>query len=128
MRRKLGTVPQETALHEELSAWTNLAFHAGSLWLPRREKKQRLEAMLDLVQLGATAVGARVKDVFGWHETAARSGARVLDYPELIWMNRPSASMCSRAGLCGITFHPLHTQGKTILLTTQLPGRSLGLV
>src|SRR5215471_14392105 len=51
VRQILGAVPQETALYEELSAWTNLDFHADLFGVPRREKKARIMAMLELVQL-----------------------------------------------------------------------------
>src|SRR5215471_15995767 len=51
VRQILGAVPQETALYEELSAWTNLDFHADLFGVPRREKKARITAMLELVQL-----------------------------------------------------------------------------
>src|ERR1700738_2666819 len=51
VRQILGAVPQETALYEELSAWTNMDFHAELFGIPRREKKARIEAMLALAQL-----------------------------------------------------------------------------
>src|SRR5579863_6093630 len=51
IRRLLGTVPQETALYEELSAWANLDFHADLFGIPSREKAARISQMLDLVQL-----------------------------------------------------------------------------
>ena len=39
VRQILGSVPQETALYEELSAWTNLDFHADLFGVPPREKR-----------------------------------------------------------------------------------------
>jgi len=51
IRQMLGTVPQETALYEELSAWDNLDFHADLFGIPRMEKKARIMQMLELVQL-----------------------------------------------------------------------------
>ena len=47
----LGSVPQETALYEELSAWTNMDFHADLFGIPRKEKKERITRLLELVQL-----------------------------------------------------------------------------
>src|SRR5467141_11962 len=37
VRQILGSVPQETALYEELSAWTNMDFHADLFGIPRKE-------------------------------------------------------------------------------------------
>src|SRR5215469_10005239 len=34
VRQILGSVPQETALYEELSAWTNMDFHADLFGIP----------------------------------------------------------------------------------------------
>src|SRR6266852_1682270 len=51
VRRILGSVPQETALYEELSAWTNMDFHADLFNIPRKEKKERITRLLELVQL-----------------------------------------------------------------------------
>src|ERR1035438_5948304 len=51
VRQILGSVPQETALYEELSAWANMDFHADLFGIPRKEKKERITRMLKLVQL-----------------------------------------------------------------------------
>lgn len=51
VRRILGSVPQETALYEELSAEANLRFHADLFGMPRRGLTARIDTILDLVQL-----------------------------------------------------------------------------
>lgn len=51
IRQLLGTVPQETALYEELTAWANMSFHADLYGVPRREKKARITRLLQLVSL-----------------------------------------------------------------------------
>ncbi len=51
IRQMLGSVPQETALYEELSAWANMDFHADLFGIPRKEKRERITKMLELVQL-----------------------------------------------------------------------------
>ena len=47
----LGSVPQETALYEELTAWANMDFHADLFGIPRKQKKERITKLLELVQL-----------------------------------------------------------------------------
>src|SRR5689334_5707918 len=47
----LGTVPQETALYEELTAWTNMSVHADLYGVPRSERDRRMTDMLKLVEL-----------------------------------------------------------------------------
>src|SRR6266436_668495 len=51
VRQILGSVPQETALYEELSAWANMDFHADLFGVPRKEKHERITKLLELVQL-----------------------------------------------------------------------------
>ena len=51
VRQILGSVPQETALYEELTAWANMDFHADLFGIPRKEKKERITRILELVQL-----------------------------------------------------------------------------
>ena len=118
VRRKLGTVPQETALYEELTAWTNLAFHADLFGLPRREKKQRLEAMLDLVQLNERRY-SRVKTFSGGMKRRLALARALLHDPELIYLDEPTlgVDVQSRRALWDY-IRGLRAQGKTILLTT----------
>ena len=51
VRRLLGSIPQETALYEELTAWDNMDFHADLFGVARHEKKERIVRLLELVQL-----------------------------------------------------------------------------
>ena len=51
VRATLGAVPQETALYEELSAWSNMVFHADLYNVPARERDSRIRTLVDLVQL-----------------------------------------------------------------------------
>lgn len=50
-RRKIGMVPQETALYEFLTAKENLDFHARFYGVPRSQRKNRIDEMLELAQL-----------------------------------------------------------------------------
>lgn len=118
VRRKLGTVPQETALYDELSAWTNLAFHADLFGLPRSEKKQRLEAMLELVQL-TDRRASRVKTFSGGMKRRLALARALLHNPDLIYLDEPTlgVDVQSRRALWEY-IRALRNQGKTILLTT----------
>ena len=45
----LGAVPQETALYEELSAWTNMSVHADLYRVGGAHRDKRITKMLNLV-------------------------------------------------------------------------------
>lgn len=118
VRQHLGTVPQETALYEELSAWTNMAFHADLFGLPRREKAQRIAALLDLVQLSERRYG-RVKTFSGGMKRRLALARALLHDPDLLYLDEPTlgVDVQSRRALWEY-IQQLRDQGKTILLTT----------
>jgi ABC-2 type transport system ATP-binding protein len=47
----LGTAPQETALYEELDAWTNMSLHADLYGIYRSKRDKSIKDMLNLVEL-----------------------------------------------------------------------------
>src|SRR5260221_3456571 len=51
IHRLLGSMPQETALYEQLTAWHNMTFHADLYGVPRREQDERITKLLNLVEL-----------------------------------------------------------------------------
>jgi daunorubicin resistance ABC transporter ATP-binding subunit len=118
VRRHLGTVPQETALYEELSAWTNMAFHADLFGLPRREKVPRIAALLDLVQLSERR-SSRVKTFSGGMKRRLALARALLHDPDLLYLDEPTlgVDVQSRRALWEY-IQQLRDQGKTILLTT----------
>lgn len=118
IRRILGAVPQETALYEELTAWTNLEFHADLFGIPRREKKHRIEAMLELVQLTERR-HSRVKTFSGGMKRRLALARALLHDPQLLYLDEPTlgVDVQSRRALWDY-IRALRDQGKTVLLTT----------
>jgi daunorubicin resistance ABC transporter ATP-binding subunit len=118
VRQHLGAVPQETALYEELSAWANLEFHADLFGIPRREKKARIEAMLELVQL-ADRKQHRVKTFSGGMKRRLALARALLHEPQLIYLDEPTlgVDVQSRRAIWDY-IRALRDQGKTVLLTT----------
>src|SRR5258708_8686340 len=51
VRRLLGSIPQETALYAELTAWDNMDFHAALFGVPRHDNKARIVTFLAPAQL-----------------------------------------------------------------------------
>jgi daunorubicin resistance ABC transporter ATP-binding subunit len=118
IRQLLGTVPQETALYEDLTAWANLDFHADLFGIPRKEKKQRITRMLDLIQL-LDRKDERVSTFSGGMKRRLALGRALLHEPPLVYLDEPSLGVdvqTRRALWEYIRF--LRQQGKTILITT----------
>lgn len=118
VRRLLGSVPQETALYEELSAWDNLAFHAELFGMPRREKKARITEMLRLVHL-LDRKGSRVSTFSGGMKRRLALGRALLHAPQLVYLDEPTlgVDVQSRRAIWDYIL-ALRDQGCSVLITT----------
>jgi ABC-2 type transport system ATP-binding protein len=118
IRRILGAVPQETALYEELSAWTNLNFHADLFGIARKEKKDRITRVLQLVQL-LDRKDSRVGTFSGGMKRRLALGRALLHEPELIYLDEPTlgVDVQARRAIWDYILN-LRAQGKTVLITT----------
>jgi ABC-2 type transport system ATP-binding protein len=118
IRRVLGTVPQETALYEELSAWDNLDFHADLFGMARQGKKERIRQMLDLVQLQERK-HSRVGTFSGGMKRRLALARALLHDPQLLYLDEPTlgVDVQSRRAIWDYILS-LHQQDKTVLITT----------
>lgn len=89
VRRILGSVPQETALYEELSAEANLRFHAELFGMPRNGLAARIDSMLALVQLSERRKD-RVSTFSGGMKRRLALGRALLHEPALLYLDEPT--------------------------------------
>jgi len=118
VRQILGAVPQETALYEELSAWANMEFHADLFGIPRKEKKERITAMLQLVQL-LDRKDSPVRTFSGGMKRRLALARALLHDPQLIYLDEPTLGVDIQARRAIWDYIlSLRDQGKTVLITT----------
>src|SRR5438552_17132332 len=118
VRQILGSVPQETALYEELSAWTNMDFHADLFGIPRKEKKERIIKMLELIQL-LDRKDSRVSTFSGGMKRRLALGRALLHDPQLLYLDEPTLGVDVQARRAIWDYIlVLRDQGKTVLITT----------
>lgn len=118
VRQILGAVPQETALYEELTAWTNMDFHADIFGIPRKEKKERITRMLELVQL-LDRKDSRVGTFSGGMKRRLALGRALLHDPRLVYLDEPTLGVDVQARRAIWDYIlSLRDQGKTVLITT----------
>lgn len=118
IRQILGMVPQETALYEELTAWTNMDFHADLFGVPRKVKKERITELLTLVQL-LDRKDSQVGTFSGGMKRRLALARALLHSPQLVYLDEPTlgVDVQSRRALWDYIIS-LRDQGKTILITT----------
>src|SRR6266852_5729446 len=118
VRRILGSIPQETALYEELSAWANMEFHADLFGIPRHEKKERIVRLLELVQL-LDRKASRVSTFSGGMKRRLAIARALLHDPLLIYLDEPTLGVDVQARRAIWDYClSLRDQGKTVLITT----------
>ena len=118
VREVLGAVPQETALYEELTAWTNMDFHAELFGIPRKEKKARIIKLLELMQL-LDRKDSRVRTFSGGMKRRLALARALLHDPQLIYLDEPTLGVDVQARRAIWDYIlSLRDQGKTVLITT----------
>lgn len=118
VRRLMGTVPQETALYEELSAEANLRFHADLFDVPRKGLDARITEVLELVQLEERRRSA-VGTFSGGMKRRLALARALLHEPDLLFLDEPTlgVDVQSRRALWDHVL-ALKAKGTTLLLTT----------
>ena len=118
MRKLLGSVPQETALYDELTAWANMDFHADLFGIPRKEKKERITRLLTLVEL-LDRKDSRVGTFSGGMKRRLALARALLHDPQLIYLDEPTLGVDVQARRAIWDYIlALRDQGKTVLITT----------
>lgn len=117
-QRKLGFVPQNIALYEEISAYENLRFFAGLYGLKGEELHKSIDEALAFAGLRGRARD-KVKTFSTGMKRRLNIACGILHHPELVIMDEPTVGIDpqSRNHILE-SIRSLRDQGMTILYTT----------
>ncbi len=118
VKRSIGVVPQDTAIYEDLSARENLAFWGKMYDLRGATLRQRIDEVLDLIQLTDRQRG-RTGKFSGGMKRRLNIGIALLHRPDVLILDEPTVGIdpqSRRAILDGVK--EFNRQGMTILYTT----------
>jgi linearmycin/streptolysin S transport system ATP-binding protein len=116
--RRVGFVPQEPALYEELSGRANLDFVASLYNLARRARRQRVDHLLHRVGLADRAFD-RVATYSGGMVRRLNLAAALVHNPQVLLLDEPTAALdaAARDGFFEL-LDELRGEGKAILFAT----------
>lgn len=118
LRRGCGLVPQEIALHEELSGRDNLLFWGRLYGLAGRALRRRVDELLQRIGLSEKA-SKPVKSYSGGMKRRINLAAGLIHKPRLLFMDEPTVGIDphSRRAVLDL-IGELKREGTTILYTT----------
>jgi ABC-2 type transport system ATP-binding protein len=118
LKRRVGLVPQDLALYDELSAWANLQLFGGLYGLRAEPLQQRAEDALALVGL-ANRRNERVKTYSGGMKRRLNIAGALLHDPDLILLDEPTVGVDPQSrNAIFENLEALKRRGKTLLYTT----------
>jgi ABC-2 type transport system ATP-binding protein len=118
LKRKIGVVPQEIALYEDLSARQNLHFWGSLYGLGGQTLHQRTERLLERTGLSGRADDS-IEHFSGGMKRRINIAAAVLHEPQLLFLDEPTVGIDpqSRNHIHDL-IRELHAEGMSILYTT----------
>jgi lipooligosaccharide transport system ATP-binding protein len=118
IRARLGVVPQDDTLDNELTVRENIVIYGRYFGLPRREARARAERLLEFVQLTERA-GDKVDLLSGGMKRRLTIARSLVNDPEVLLLDEPTTGLDPQArhAVWDRLFR-LKQQGVTLVLTT----------
>jgi lipooligosaccharide transport system ATP-binding protein len=118
IKRRIGVVPQENNLDDELKVEENLLIYGRYYDLPSKLVLRRAEELLDFMQLSEKAE-ATVEQLSGGMKRRLLIARALLNDPEIVVLDEPTTGLDPQARhLVWDRLRELTNEGKTLILTT----------
>jgi lipooligosaccharide transport system ATP-binding protein len=118
VKRRIGVVPQENNLDEDLKVEENLLVYGRYFDLPKKLVKRRAGELLEFVQLSERA-DAQVEHLSGGMKRRLLVARALINDPDLVVLDEPTTGLDPQARhLVWDKLRELTGEGKTLILTT----------
>ncbi len=118
IRQRLGVVPQEDNLDQELSVFENLLVYGRYFGIPSRRVRERADELLEFVQL-TDRRNARVEHLSGGLKRRLTIARGLINDPDLMLLDEPTTGLDPQARhALWDRLYRLKQQGVTLVLTT----------
>jgi lipooligosaccharide transport system ATP-binding protein len=118
VKRRIGVVPQENNLDEDLKVEENLLVYGRYFDLPRKLRRRRAAELLEFVQLQDKA-DAKVEQLSGGMKRRLLIARALINDPDLVVLDEPTTGLDPQARhLVWDKLRELASRGTTLVLTT----------
>ena len=118
IRQRLGVVPQDDNLDQELSVFENLLVYGKYFGLGSKHVRRRADELLEFVQLGDRR-NARVEHLSGGMKRRLTIARALINDPDLMLLDEPTTGLDPQARhALWDRLYRLKQQGVTLVLTT----------
>ena len=118
VKRSIGVVPETSNIYGELTAWDNLMFTAEIHSVPRQERKQRIEELLQKFDLYERRA-SKVKEFSAGMKRRLTIAMALVHRPGILFLDEPTATLDVRSAIfVKNLIGQLKDEGITIFLTT----------
>jgi lipooligosaccharide transport system ATP-binding protein len=118
IRARLGSVPQEDTLDQDLTVWDNMLIYGRYFGIPRAAIKERAEELLRFFQL-LDRRDDKVDPLSGGMKRRLTVARALVNQPELVLLDEPTTGLDPQARhLLWERLYQLKQSGVTLVLTT----------
>lgn len=118
VKRRIGVIPQENNLDEDLKVRENMLVYGRYFDLPKKVARQRADELLEFVQLTEKAE-AEVAELSGGMKRRLLIARALINDPDLVVLDEPTTGLDPQARhLVWDKLRELALAGKTLVLTT----------
>lgn len=118
IKAQIGYMSQKFSLYDDLTVRENLEFYAGLYSLSPAEKRQRIEAMIQMAGLGGRETELTANLSGGWKQRLAL-GSSILHRPSILFLDEPTGGVDPKSRrLFWDIIYDLAAAGTTIMVTT----------
>lgn len=118
IKRSIGYMSQKFSLYEDLTVQENLELYAGIYGIGGKRFKERLDVIVQRLDLAAHLSKLTADIPLGWKQKAALAAATIHD-PSIVFLDEPTGGVdpITRRAFWNLIFD-LSRAGKTIFVTT----------
>jgi ABC-2 type transport system ATP-binding protein len=118
VRRSIGIVFQEVTLDRDMTVWEILEFHGRIYEMPREERRERIDDLIRLVNLGAKR-DTLTKHLSGGMKRRLEIARGLMTRPEVLFLDEPTLGLDPQTRMKIWEYiRQINEEGATIFLTT----------